>query len=78
MGPCHIEPGDNNAEWVQVIGHMDDDDHSACGVLTRAKKVLWVVGGPLKGNLADIKQERFFFFFGKYLEQRLWSLILAV
>ncbi|KAL1643459.1 hypothetical protein SLS58_004817 [Diplodia intermedia] len=36
------------------IGHMSDENR-ACVALTRAKQVLWVVGGAFRGKLSDVR-----------------------
>lgn len=46
-----------NAEKIQDIGHIRDD-YRACIALTRAKKVLWVVSGNLRGKLLEENRDR--------------------
>ncbi|KAL1624975.1 hypothetical protein SLS54_003701 [Diplodia seriata] len=43
-----------NADKPSDIGHMSDENR-ACVALTRAKEVLWIVGGSFRGDLADVR-----------------------
>ena len=46
----------SNADRVQDVGHMYDD-HRACVALTRARKVLWIVSGFVRGKLTETSRD---------------------